>query len=238
MTMARPQGDHASVVDANQWEKAVQAYLACITFADAQIGRLLDALDDERRTRKNTIVVLWGDHGWHLGEKQHWRKFALWEEATRVPLIVVAPGVTKAGQRCDRTVDLLDLYPTLVELCGLPPKKGLEGQSLVPAAEGPEGGVGPPGAHDARPRTTTRSATERWRYIRYADGSEELYDHDADPLEWKNLAGDAAHADGEEGAGGAAAEGQRPGRKDYAMSHVFRLLTPVTAAFLPNIILI
>ena len=92
--MAKPQGDHKNVTSTDNWPYAVQAYLASITFADAQIGRVLDALDRSPH-KDNTIIILWGDHGWHLGEKEHWRKFALWEEATRVPLMVVAPGVSR-----------------------------------------------------------------------------------------------------------------------------------------------
>ncbi len=190
--MARPDRDHANVVKHDQWKKAVQAYLACITFMDAQVGRILDALD-KSPYRDNTIVVFWSDHGWHLGEKEHWRKFALWEEATRVTLAIKVPGVTKPDGVCGRTVNLLDLYPTLVELCGLPKKDGLEGASLVPLLKDPN-------AKWDRPSITTHGRnnhalrTEKWRYIRYADGSEELYDHDADPLEWKNLATDPATA--------------------------------------------
>jgi arylsulfatase A-like enzyme len=185
--IANPNGDHARVLAANQWRPAVRGYLASIAFADAQVGRLIEALDRSPHAA-NTIVVLWGDHGWHLGEKEHWRKFALWEEATRVPLIVLAPGRTKAGARCVRTVSLLDLYPTLVDLCGLPAKPGLEGRSLAPL-------LADPNAPWAHPAVTTHGREnhavrdERWRYIRYADGSEELYDHDADPQEWTNLAG-------------------------------------------------
>jgi arylsulfatase A-like enzyme len=190
--MAKPEGDHRKVLEAKQWEKAVQAYLACISFADAQVGRLLDALDRSEYAR-NTIIVLWSDHGWHLGEKRHWRKFALWEEATRVTMMVVAPGVTKENQRCARTVNLMDIYPTLVELCGLSPKPGLEAVSLVPLLKDP-------GAKWDLPSVTTHGRnnhairSERWRYIRYEDGGEELYDHEADPLEWKNLADDPRHA--------------------------------------------
>ena len=154
--MARPGGDHRKVVQAGQWDKAVQGYLASIAFADAEIGRLLDALDASPHAR-NTIIVFWGDHGWHLGQKEHWRKFALWEEATRVPLIVVAPGVTHPGTRSDRTVSLLDLYPTLIELCGLPQKTGLEGESLVAPAEGAGGILGPPGGHHPRPEQPCRA---------------------------------------------------------------------------------
>ena len=190
--MASPEGDHRKVVEAKQWEKAVQAYLACISFADAEVGRLLDALDRSEHAR-NTIIVLWSDHGWHLGEKQHWRKFALWEEATRVTFMVVAPGVTKPNTRSARTVNLMDIYPTLIDLCGLPRKPELEAASLVPLLRDPQ-------AKWERPSLTTYGCnnhavrSERWRYIRYADGSEELYDHDADPLEWKNLAQDAKYA--------------------------------------------
>ena len=96
--------------------RAVQGYLASIAFCDEQIGRVLDALDGSPYAG-NTIIVFWTDHGWHLGEKKHWRKFALWEEATRVPLMITAPGVTKPNTRCARTVSLLDLYPTFVDLC-------------------------------------------------------------------------------------------------------------------------
>ncbi|MDP6444382.1 MAG: sulfatase [Pirellulaceae bacterium] len=184
--MARPQGDHATILKTKNWRHAVQAYLASITFADAQVGRLLDALD-KSAYRDNTIVVLWGDHGWHLGEKEHWRKFALWEEATRAPLIIAAPGVTKPQSVCSRTVDFMDIYPTLADLCGLPIGDHLDGVSLRPWLEDPR-------RARLRPAVTTHGRnnhavrTERFRYIRYADGSEELYDHDEDPNEWKNLA--------------------------------------------------
>ena len=183
--MARPEGDHAAVLKAEQWQPAVRAYLAAISFMDAQLGRVLDALEASGRA-KDTLVVLWGDHGWHLGEKSHWRKFALWEEATRAPLLIAGPGV--AAGRCGRTVDFMDLYPTLTELCGLPAREGVAGKSLAPLLKDPAA------AWD-RPALTTHGKgnhavrSERWRYIRYADGSEELYDHEADPLEWTNLAG-------------------------------------------------
>jgi arylsulfatase A-like enzyme len=186
--MAKPEGDHRKVVEAKQWEKAVQAYLACISFADAQVGRLLDALDRSEYAG-NTIIVLWSDHGWHLGEKRHWRKFALWEEATRVTMMVVAPGVTKENQRCTRTVNLMDIYPTLVELCGLLPKPGLEAVSLAPLLRDPEAKWDFPSV-TTHGRNNHAVRNERWRYIRYEDDGEELYDHEADPLEWKNLAND------------------------------------------------
>ena len=186
--MARSKTDHAKVLEHKQWEKAVQGYLASITYADGQIGRLLDALDESGHA-KNTIVVLWTDHGWHLGEKLHWRKFSLWEEAGRVPMIFVVPGLTKAAARCERTVSLLDIYPTLADLCGLPVGEHLEGKSLRPLL------ADPTAAWD-RPVVTTHGRnnhavrSERWRYIRYSDGTEELYDHQNDPMEWTNRAAD------------------------------------------------
>jgi choline-sulfatase len=191
--IAKPDGDHKKVMESNNWRKAVSAYLASTAFADACVGRVLDALDRSPYA-DNTIIVLWTDHGWHLGEKLHWRKFSLWEEATHNVMMVVAPGVTRPGVRCARPVTLLDIYPTLVELCGLRSKEGLEGQSLVPLLKDAK-------ATRERPALTTYKRgnhsvrTERWRYIRYIDGTEELYDHDNDELEWYNLAGNPKHTD-------------------------------------------
>jgi arylsulfatase A-like enzyme len=190
--IARPQGDHAKVIAAGQHRHAVQAYLACIAHVDYELGRLLAALDATPKA-KNTIVVLWGDHGWHLGEKQHWRKFALWEEATRVPLMIAAPGVTEPNGTCGRPVTLMDLYPTLAGLCGLPIDSAWEGNNLTPLLASPEA-AWPHAALTTHGKGNHAVRTERWRYIRYADGSEELYDHDADPQEWKNLASEAALA--------------------------------------------
>ena len=190
--MAKPNGDHADVVKSGRWKEAVQAYLAAIAYCDAQVGRLLDAYDRSPH-RGETIIVFWGDHGWHLGEKEHWRKFALWEEATRMPYIWVAPGVTKPGGVCGRTVDLMSVYPTLCSLCGLERPKHVEGEDVKPLLLDPK-------AKWDRPALTTFHRnnhglrTERWRYIRYADGGEELYDHDVDPYEWVNLADDPKHA--------------------------------------------
>jgi arylsulfatase A-like enzyme len=179
-------GDHKLVLEFGQWRKAVHAYLASISFTDACVGRIIDALDASEYA-KNTIVVLWSDHGWHLGEKLHWRKFALWEEATRNPFMMVVPGVTKPNQRCERTVDYMSIYPTMIELCGLPKRDGLEGVSIVPLLKNPS-------AKWDRPALTTYERgnhsvrSERWRYIRYHDGTEELYDHNNDEMEWTNLA--------------------------------------------------
>jgi len=175
-----------------EWRPLVRAYLASTSFMDSQVGRLLDALEASGRA-SNTVVVFWSDHGWHLGEKGISGKNTLWERSTRVPLIFAGPGIA-AGGRCGQPAELLDLYPTLVELCGLPAKGSLEGRSLVPQL------------HNAAsprpwPAITTHNQnnhavrTERWRYIRYADGSDELYDLQSDPNEWTNLAGDIKHAD-------------------------------------------
>ena len=184
---------HEWVVEADKWAEGVQAYLASVTFADAMVGQIVDALDRSGRA-DDTIIVLWGDHGWHLGEKLRWRKQTLWEEATRVPLIVVAPGVTAPGSRSERAVSLLDLFPTLMELVGIDAPGHLEGTSLVPLLEDP-------GAEWDRPAISTHLfgnhavRSERFRYIRYHDGSEELYDHDTDPNEWHNLADAPEYAD-------------------------------------------
>ncbi len=176
----------------NQWHALVRAYLASTAFMDSQIGRVLGALQ-EIGAENNTVIVLWSDNGWHLGEKAITGKNSLWDRSTRVPLIFVGPGIA-TGAKCDQPAELLDLYPTLLELCGLPPKDGLEGHSLLPQLKD---------ARAPRPWSaiTTHNVgnhairTERWRYIRYADGSEELYDMQADPNEWVNLAKDPNQAD-------------------------------------------
>lgn len=190
---AKPGRDHKVIKQQGVWKEAIQAYLASITYADAQVGRLLDALD-RSPWHQNTIVVLWGDHGWHLGEKQHWRKFALWEEATRAPLVWVVPGVTPRGAMCDRTVDFMSIYPTLCELTGLNIPNHCEGPSIASLLRDPT-------AEWTRPAITTHGfhrhaiRSQEFRYIEYEDGSQELYDEIHDPYEWKNLAGDPAHAD-------------------------------------------
>lgn len=181
-------GIQKAMVKEKRWEEAVRAYLACITFADMNVGRLMDALD-RNHLEKSTIVVFFSDHGFHLGEKMHWRKFTLWEEATRVPFIWVAPGVTKPGGVCSRTVDLMSVYPTLADLCGLTLPKHVEGNGITKLLREP---------NSAWNRTALNTygcnnhavRSEEWRYIRYHDQTEELYDERNDPYEWKNLAGD------------------------------------------------
>ena len=140
---ARAQGNEMQdwVLEQGVWPEAVQAYLASTSFADAMVGRLLDALDASGRAG-NTIIVLMSDHGFHLGEKHRWRKSSLWNESTHVPLIIVAPGVTVPGSRSGKPVSLLDVYPTLTELAGVPVPEHLEGTSLLPLIEDPRRGVG------------------------------------------------------------------------------------------------
>jgi arylsulfatase A-like enzyme len=182
-----------------QWKNAVQAYLASIHFADAMLGRVLDALEAGPH-RDNTIVVLWSDHGWHLGEKQHWQKYTGWRLCTRVPLMIRVPkdtrGLpqgTRAGGVCHQPVNLVDLYHTLTELCGLPAKHGISAQSLVPllrdpAAQWPHAAV----TQLSHPAEFAVSA-QTWRYIHYRNGDEELYDIVHDTNEWTNLAAMPEH---------------------------------------------
>ena len=184
-------GSHATVVKHGQWRAAVEAYLACVSYIDHEVGRLLEALERSGQAER-TVILLWSDHGWHLGEKEHWGKWTGWERSTRVPLIIVPPGAgdgfAPAGSRCEQPVGLIDLYPTLVDLCGLDAPAGLDGRSLRPLLRDP-------GKSTGRVLVTTfdegnlSARTERWRYLRYQDGSEELYDLVADPNEWSNLAG-------------------------------------------------
>jgi|TARA_B100000678_G_scaffold79202_1_gene65653 arylsulfatase A-like enzyme len=177
--------------DNEQFRKCVQAYLACVAFVDHQVGRVLDALDKGPHAA-DTVVVLFSDHGYHLGEKDRVSKHSLWEESTRVPL-VVAPAKSqgeqfgKAGQLCSKPVGLIDLYPTMLQMCGLPAKKSNQGDSLVALLKNPSANWRFSTLSTyARGNHTLRS--ERYRYLRFEDGSEELYDHAEDPNEWTNLA--------------------------------------------------
>ncbi len=179
------------VKENNQWRNLVRSYLACTSFVDAQIGRLMTALD-EAGIADNTIIVLWGDHGWHLGEKGITGKNTLWDRGTKVPLIFAGPGI-KPSQRCTQPAELMDIYPTLIELAGVPRRNDLEGISLLPQLKNAL-------SKKERPAITTHNQgnhgirSEHWRYIHYADGSEELYDMQKDPNEWHNLAGKSEYA--------------------------------------------
>lgn len=177
---------HQSIVDSGLWKINIQAYLASITFADAQIGRLIEAWNQSDYS-KNGIIVLWGDHGWHLGEKQHWSKRTLWEEGTKTPLIIVSNEVNKDGSICATPVSLLDIFPTLVELCNFPTNAGLEGKSLVPFLKNPKLRRDTP-VITVWGKDNIALRNDAWRYIRYCDNTRELYNHENDPAEQTNLA--------------------------------------------------
>jgi len=186
---------------AQQQREAMQAYFAAITFMDTQVGKLLDALD-RLKLSDNTIVVFWSDHGYLLGEHGQWMKMSLFEESARVPMIIATPNQKAKGRASGRTVELLDLYPTLADLCNLPAPKNLGGQSLRPLLEDPNASWNKP-AHTQVTRTEQgrqfmgRSVrTERWRYTEWDQGREgvELYDHENDPREFVNLATDQKYA--------------------------------------------
>jgi arylsulfatase A-like enzyme len=174
-----------------RWEASVQAYLASITFVDHYVGFVLDALEASPHA-DNTIIVFYSDHGYHLGTKGIWAKHTLWEESTRIPMIIRRPE-DAYPTRTHKPVNHLDIYPTLLDLAGLPQRPGNEGLSLVPLLDNPE-------AEGFNASITTHGfgnhsvRTERWRYIRYEDGSEELYDHWSDQREWTNLAGNQQYA--------------------------------------------
>ncbi len=187
----RPSEDFLRVRKYDRFKEAARAYLAAVSYADDCIGVMLDSLSRSKYA-DNTIVVIWGDHGWFLCEKLKYRKTHLWEESARCPLIIKVPGLTKAGEKCDRVVNLMDLYPTLIDLCGLPHKSDVAGRSIKELLARPDARWGYPtlttyqrGNHSIR--------SERWRYTKYADGVEELYDHRDDPMEWTNLTGDSEY---------------------------------------------
>lgn len=175
---------HAEVLEKGDWRGMVHAYLACVSFSDMCVGTIIDGLNNGPN-KENTVVVLWSDHGFHLGEKQRWAKRTLWEESTRTPLIFAGPGIK--GADCLEAVSLLDIYPTLIDLCGLPKNPELDGMSLM-------GQLKDPNRPRKQPVISTSYyenhaiRTKDWRYIRYADGAEELYDHRTDKDEFINLA--------------------------------------------------
>jgi arylsulfatase A-like enzyme len=182
---------HAQVIEHGKQRSLTHAYLASISFVDHCVGVVLDALQSSPHA-ENTLIVLWSDHGFHLGEKQHWAKRTLWEESTRVPLLFAGPEI-KPGAACREPASLIDIYPTLVELCRLPANPHLEGVSLVPQLSNPRASRDQPaitssyfGNHSIRSRD--------WRLIVYDDGAMELYDHRTDPDEFHNLADNPTHA--------------------------------------------
>lgn len=191
---------YALTATSDQRRAAIRGYLACVSYVDAQAGRVLAALDRLKLT-DNTIIVFTGDHGWHLGEHNLWHKRSLFEECTRVPFIVAAPGASAGGQRTSSLVELLDVFPTLCDLCGVPAPASVQGKSLRPVLNDVRATV-----HDAAFTQARRGAnaefwgrtirTPRWRYTDWNAGAagSELYDHSADPQEYTNLAQDARYA--------------------------------------------
>ena len=176
--------DQDWVESTGNWENILRAYLASTSAMDHELGRVMDALESSTYS-DNTYIICFSDHGWHLGEKEHWGKAALWEQTTRVPFIVVGPGIPQ-GKICDRPTELLDIYPTVMDYAGLEPPHKLQGQSIRPLLENVD-------AEWNHPALTTfvdhhAIRTDRWRYIRYASGEEELYDMENDPHEFSNLA--------------------------------------------------
>lgn len=170
-------------IKSGEWPKIMQAYLACISFVDYEIGRMLDALQTSPYAN-NTVIVLWSDHGYRLGEKGTFAKHALWEAATKTPLMMAGPGLP-AGRRIETPVELLSIYPSLLDLCGLPAYPRNEGHSLLPLIREetePSVAITTFGKDNHSVRST------RFRYISYEDGGEELYDHANDPNEFTNLA--------------------------------------------------
>jgi uncharacterized sulfatase len=181
--------------------RAIRAYYASVAYVDKQIGRVLDALD-RLGLRDNTIVILWGDHGWHLGEHGLWQKQSLFEESARVPLIVRVPGAKGNGRSSPRPVESLDIYPTVAEFAGVKPPKNVAGKSLMPLLKNPEKSWGRPAYTQVRRGNTNdffmgySVRTERWRYTEWDGGKRgaELYDHENDPREFTNLASNVVHA--------------------------------------------
>ncbi len=181
---------HEWVLENEQWQSLVRSYLACVSFVDAQVGRVLDALDAGPHA-ESTYVVLYSDHGFHLGEKERWAKRSLWEDATRVPLIIAGPGVAR-GVVCRKPVELIDVYPTLLALTGREPDLAHEGQSLAPLLRNPAA-EWPHVARTSFGPDNVAIRSECYRYIRYADGSEEFYDHRDDAHEWTNRIADPGY---------------------------------------------
>ena len=207
---------HRWVTDNDQWKLLMQGYLASISYVDHQLGRLLDALEASPK-RSETVVVLWSDHGFHIGEKENWEKFALWDQTTRVPLFIHAPGISRDGMRTRQPTTLTDLYPTLCELAGLPIPDQCDGLSLVPQLKDPD---------QSRERLALTSfqfgsdirsshavADSRYRLIRYGSGFGELYDLQTDPHEFENRIDDPALADIQRRLAQALPVDPAPGRK-------------------------
>ncbi|MGJ8693550.1 MAG: sulfatase [Thalassotalea sp.] len=177
-------------IENGEWKYMVQAYLACVSFVDSCVGMVLDALEQSEYAN-NTAVVLWGDHGYDVGEKNRFAKMALWETSTRTALIIKPPK-SSGKQVSSRPVSLLDLYPTLVKMCGLPENPDNQGKDITPLLNKPDALWEHAAVTTFGPNNHSIK-TDRYRYISYEDGSEELYDHENDPNEWHNLAAESRY---------------------------------------------
>lgn len=175
-------------IENNQWANIIQGYLACVSFVDYEVGRVLNALNNSKYA-ENTVIVLWSDHGYRLGEKGTFAKHALWEEATNAPLIFSAPNLPK-GKVIGSPAEMLSIYPTLLDLCGLPEYERNEGANLVPLMTSHKSDNNEMHAVTTYGMNNHGLRTSDYRFIQYEDGGHELYDHHADPNEWYNIAGD------------------------------------------------
>jgi arylsulfatase A-like enzyme len=220
-------GLHKSVAQYGEWEHAVSSYLASISFVDELIGNIMAALQDSGHA-DNTLIVMWSDHGWHLGEKEHWGKATGWFESTRIPMIIVPPGSRapegfEPGVASKRPVNLLDLAPTIADITGVPLQDSWEGNSLKPLVQDPDR-EWQDYTHTTFGLGNHTISTERWQYIHYFDDSEELYDLQSDPNEFANLAGDAQYADVK--AGLRSYLPQEPQWKHFVRFHNFKAVVP------------
>ena len=183
---------HQKLESLDAVEDAIHGYLASMSYADAMMGRVLDALEASPHA-DNTIVVLWSDHGYHHGEKGDWGKHTLWERTSNVPFIWAGPGVAK-GVKTDVTVSLIDMYPTLLEMCGLKkPHQSLEGESIAATLADPASAVDRSVFLPHMNPNEYAIINRDWRYIRYGEDGEELYNVQSDPNEWNNLAAKPEH---------------------------------------------
>jgi len=179
---------HKELEELGVLKDAVHGYLASVSFADAMLGRVLDALEASPE-KNNTIIVFWSDQGFHHGEKMHWGKHTLWQRTSHVPFIWAGKGIPK-NEKVNTTVSLIDMYPTFVEICNLPKVKNIEGVSLASSLKKPSGSKDRNAFLPSNEKGSYAVINTNWRYISYFDGGEELYNVKEDPNEWNNLAGD------------------------------------------------
>ena len=178
------------VIENDQWKPLVQSYLACVSFVDEQVGKVFSALENSEYA-DNTFVVFYSDHGFHQGEKERFAKRSLWEDGARIPMIIIGPGIP-AGVRCNKPVQLLDIYPTLLELTGLEADSLHQGRSMVPLLKNAEANW-PHYARTSFGPGNYAIISDGYRYIQYNDGSDEFYDHSKDPHEWYNVVGEPVY---------------------------------------------